>query len=201
MQLTVKGRQLDVGQALRGHVEDSLNAVAAKYFSNPIEATVVFSREAHRYRTDVSVHVGRNILLQGNAEADSPYGAFDQAADRVAKRLRRYKRRLKDHHKDNGAAESWQAQSYILEAEPEDVPDEHEEPADHVVIAEMTTHIDSLTVSEAVMRLDLGNLNTLMFRNSAHGGLNVVYRREDGNVGWIDPQSSTEADAEQAGDK
>ena len=109
MQLTVKGRQLDVGQALRGHVEDSLNAVAAKYFTNPIEATVVFSREAHLYRSDVSVHVGRNILLQSNAAADSPYGAFDQAADRVAKRLRRYKRRLKDHHKNGPKDEPWQA--------------------------------------------------------------------------------------------
>ena len=193
MQLTVKGRQLDVGQALRGHVEDSLSAVAAKYFTNPIEATVVFSREAHLYRSDVSVHVGRNILLQGNAEADSPYGAFDQAADRVAKRLRRYKRRLKDHHKNGAPEEPWQAQAYVLEAEPEEAPEEHEEPTDHVVIAEMTTHIDALTVSEAVMRLDLGNLKALMFRNSAHGGLNVVYRRDDGNIGWIDPQGSTEA--------
>ena len=194
MQLTVKGRQLDVGQALRGHVEDSLNAVAAKYFTNPIEATVVFSREAHLYRSDVSVHVGRNILLQSNAAADSPYGAFDQAADRVAKRLRRYKRRLKDHHKNGPKDEPWQAQYNVLEAEPEELPESHEEPTDHVVIAEMKTEIDVLTVSEAVMRLDLGNLRVLVFRNSAHGGVNVVYRRDDGNVGWIDPQGSTEAD-------
>lgn len=193
MQLTVKGRQLDVGQALRSHVEDSLSAVTAKYFSNPIEATVVFSREAHLYRTDVSVHVGRNILLQSNAAADSPYGAFDQAADRVAKRLRRYKRRLKDHHKSASQDDSLRARTYVLEAEPEEGPDDREEPAEHVVIAEMQTEIDALTVSEAVMRLDLGNLQALMFRNLAHGGLNVVYRRDDGNIGWVDPQGSTEA--------
>lgn len=196
MQLTVRGRQLDVGQALRGHVEESLNAVAAKYFSNPIEATVVFSREAHLYRSDVSVHVGRNILLQSNAEADSPYGAFDQAANRVAKRLRRYKRRLKDHHKNGQQDEPWPAQAYVLEAEPEELSEDHEEPTDHVVIAEMKTDIEALTVSEAVMRLDLGNLQALMFRNTAHSGLNVVYRRDDGNIGWIDPQGSTEAGAE-----
>lgn len=195
MQLTVKGRRLDVGHALRGHVEDSLNAVAAKYFTNPIEATVVFSREAYLYRSDVSVHVGRNILLQSNAEADSPYGAFDQAADRVATRLRRYKRRLKDHHKDGPQDAPWEAQAYVLAAEPEELPDDHEEPTDHIVVAEMKTEIDMLTVSAAVMRLDLGNQPALMFRNSAHGGLNVVYRRDDGNIGWIDPQGSTEAGA------
>lgn len=196
MQLTVKGRRLDVGHALRGHVEDSLNAVAAKYFTNPIEAAVVFSRQAHRYKSDVTVHVGRNILLQSSAESDTPYGAFDQAADRVATRLRRYKRRLKDHHKDGQQDPPWQAQSYVLEAEPEDLSDDHEEPTDHIVVAEMKTEIDMLTVSAAVMRLDLGNQPALMFRNSAHGGLNVVYRRDDGNIGWIDPQGSTEAGAD-----
>src|SRR3546814_14166780 len=97
-------KQLDVGNALRSHVSDNLGVIAAKYFGNPIEASVVFSREAYLYRADVSVHVGRNILLQSNAEAEDAYVAFDAAADRMGKRLRRYKRRLKDHHKDAAAA-------------------------------------------------------------------------------------------------
>ncbi|MEE8272876.1 MAG: ribosome-associated translation inhibitor RaiA [Alphaproteobacteria bacterium] len=193
MQLTVKGKQLDVGDALRVHVEDSLNAVAEKYFTNPIDATVVFSREAHLYRADVSVHVGRNIMLQGNAAAEGPYVAFDQAADRVGKRLRRYKRRLKDHHKNGSADKAIPAQAYVLQAEPEELPDHIEEPTEHVVIAEMTTAVETLTVSEAVMRLDLAGLPALMFRNGAHGGLNMIYRRGDGNIGWVDPQGSPEA--------
>ena len=213
MHLSVKGKQLDVGDALRTHVDDSLTAIVGKYFGRPIEANVVFSREAHLFKADISVHVGRNILLQSNGEADEPYPAFDTAADKIAKRLRRYKRRLKDHHKhgDNGAAEvaalePMPASQYILEAEPEEIhidghdEDSHDgavaEPGAHdghpppVIIAEMTTAIDTLTVSEAVMRMDLAELPALMFRNRAHGGLNMIYRRHDGNVGWIDPKGT-----------
>jgi ribosomal subunit interface protein len=214
MHLSVKGKQLDVGDALRTHVDESLTAIVGKYFGRPIEANVVFSREAHLFKADISVHVGRNILLQSNAEASEPYPAFDTAADKIAKRLRRYKRHLKDHHKggENGADgvlafETLSATKYILEAEPEDAHmDGHDEDAhdatpassgagqddnnQHVVIAEMTTAIDTLTVSEAVMRLDLAELPALMFRNRAHGGLNMIYRRQDGNVGWIDPTGS-----------
>ena len=102
MQLTVRGKQIDVGDALRTHVSDALNSTTAKYFNNAIEANVVFSRNAHLIRSDLSVHVGRNILLQSNAEAESPYHAFDAAADKLAKRLRRYKRRLRDHHNGDG---------------------------------------------------------------------------------------------------
>jgi len=203
MHLSVKGKQLDVGDALRTHVDDSLNAIVGKYFGRPIEANVVFSRVAHLFKADISVHVGRNILLQSNAEASEPYPAFDTAADKIAKRLRRYKRRLKDHHKgENGdglALEPTPASQYILEAEPDDhhvdghdeaIQDGHDVHPQPVVIAEMTTAIDSLTVSEAVMRMDLAELPALMFRNRGHGGLNMVYRRHDGNVGWIDPKGT-----------
>src|SRR5215469_5209685 len=102
MQLTVKGKHLDVGDALRTHVEQQLGATTEKYFSNPLDATVVFSHDAHLYRADISVRVGRGILLQSTAEATDIYPAFDAAADKVGKRLRRYKRRLRDHHM-NGA--------------------------------------------------------------------------------------------------
>lgn len=195
MQLTVIGKQLDVGDALRTHVDDSLETITGKYFNGAIDATVVFSREAHLFRADVSIHVGRNLQMQSAAEADSPYLAFDQAADRMAKRLRRYKRRLNDHHKDTAAEPPVPASAYVLRAEPEpgDGSDGSEEPAQPVIVAEMTTPIDSLTVSQAVMRLDLADLPALMFRNRAHGGLNMVYRRPDGNVGWVDPQGSPPA--------
>lgn len=200
MQVTVKGKQLDVGDALRGHVTETLTNQVGKYFGNPLEATVVLSRDAHLYKADIQVHVGRGILVQANAEATEPYPAFDEAADKVAKRLRRHKRRLKDHHRSAGAVADeapMRARKYIIEGPADDLEgsdgDTSMQGADDghapVVVAEMETAIDMLTVSEAVMRMDLADLPALMFRNRAHGGLNMVYRRPDGNVGWVDPQT------------
>jgi len=191
MQLTVKGKQLDVGDALRTHVADSLTAVVGKYFNKPIEANVVLAKDAHLYKADIQVHVGRGIVLQSTADATEPYPAFDTACDKLAKRLRRYKRRLRDHHTENGAAEALPARYQILEAEAEDHQDEVEAQADGahqpMVVAEMETSIATLSVSEAVMRLELAQAPALMFHNGAHGRLNMVYRRVDGNIGWVDP--------------
>ena len=195
MQLSVKGKQLDIGSALRGHVEDSLERILGKYVGDAIVARVTLSREARLYRASVSAHVGRNILLEAQGEAAEPYPAFDAAADRLSKRLRRHKRRLRNHHKEAPAEyEPVQAQQYIL-AGPEPTEAVVEEPetgsADQpVVVAEMAAEIPSLTVSEAVMRMDLADLPAMMFRNSAHGGLNMIYRREDGNIGWLDPRGN-----------
>ena len=188
MNLTVKGKQLDVGDALRTHVEDSLTTITEKYFAGAIDATVSFAKEAHQYRAVLSVHVSRAIQMEAQGGADSVYAAFDIAAERLAKRLRRYKRRLTDHHKDIERATAVQASAYVLEAEPEDVAEDHVEPDKPVVVAEMTMDIADLTVSQAVMRLDLADIPALMFRNRAHGRLNMVYRRKDGNIGWVDPQ-------------
>lgn len=191
MQLTVKGKQLDVGDALRTHVADSLNTVVGKYFTNSLEANVVFSREASLFKADIQVHVGRNIVLQSVAEAHEPYPAFDTACEKLAKRLRRYKRRLRDHHNGDAQHEPVPARYQILEAEADDhhleAEDAAPDAAQPIVVAEMQTNIDTLTVSEAVMRMELAELPALMFRNRAHGGLNLVYRRKDGNVGWVDP--------------
>lgn len=197
MQVTVKGKQLDVGDALRTHVKDQLATLVGKYFGNPMEATVILSKDAHLYKADIQVHVGRGILLQSYAQANEPYPAFDEAAEKVAKRLRRYKRRLKDHHERQNLAQLpvTSARKYILEADGadhEDFEEETESTAEvnghqPMVVAEMETAIEMLTVSEAVMRMDLAELPALMFRNRAHGGLNMIYRRPDGNVGWVDP--------------
>lgn len=198
MHLSVKGKQLDVGDALRNHVAETLNAVVGKYFGRPIEANVVFSREAHLFRADISVHVGRGIMVQSIGEAGEPYPAFDTACDKIARRLRRYKGRLKDHHSAaESAAEPMSAKKYILQAEAEEHGrDSHAEgagePHQPVVIAEMTTPIATLTVSEAVMRMELAELPAMMFHNRGHGGLNMVYRRSDGHVGWVDPKGSSE---------
>ena len=186
MQITVTGKQVDVGDALRGHVEDRITAGAEKYFGNPIDAQVVFSREGSLHRVDCSVHVGAGIHVEAHAAAEDAYASFDTAAERVEKRLRRYKRRLRNHHK-SAPVEMVEAPSYVLSSE-----EEHEDQSDDVqsvIVAESTTDIPTVSVSEAVMRLDLTNVPVLMFRNSAHGGLSVVYRRDDGNFGWIDPKN------------
>lgn len=193
MNVIVKGQHIDVGDALRQHVSESLTHVFGKYFGDAIDVSVTFSRQAHLLRASVSAHVGRGIVAQSHASADQPYAAFDLAAERLGTRLRRHKRRLRDHHKI--PLETRPAEHYVLAA---DADAEEGSAAESVhgrptVIAEMKTEIPVLTVSEAVMRLDLEDSGAVMFVNRAHGGLNMVYRRPDGNVGWVDPKGNTGA--------
>jgi ribosomal subunit interface protein len=187
MNLTVKGKHLDVGDALRSHVREQLTALTEKYFSNPIDATVLFSHEAHLYRADISVHVGRGILLQASADATDIYPAFEAAAEKTGKRLRRYKRRLRDHHMSEMRVEESPARQYVIDAEPS-LDDDEDIGAEPVIIAEMDTTIETMSVAEAVMRMDLAELPAILFRSGSHGGLNMIYRRADGHVGWVDPK-------------
>lgn len=190
MNVSINGRHLDVGEALREHAESQLTDAVAKYFSDALDATVTFSKEAHhKLRADISVHPGRGLVVQGTAQGNDAYGAFDGALERISKQLRRYKRRLVDHHqRANADQDVISAQQYVLAAETAE--DEVPEDASPAVVAEMQTDISTLTVGEAVMRMDLGDLPVLMFRNRAHGGMNVIYRRDDGNIGWIDPTNN-----------
>ncbi len=191
MRITVTGKQLDVGAALTEHVEARLEGSVKKYFSHTIEGDVTLTKVAHLHRADCKIHIGHGINLQSSAEETEIYAAFDAAADKMETRLRRYKRRITNHHKERSSKEDlnavFKAQYNVFdvsddkEADPEGMP---------VIIAEMDMDIPEVTVSDAVMRLDLGDLQTLMFRNSGHGGINVVYRRPDGNIGWIDPKAS-----------
>lgn len=194
MQLSVKGHQLDIGNAFRTHIEESLNRMLGKYFGDAIDARVTLSREGHNFRAVVAAHVGRNIHLEAQGEAGEPYPAFDSAADRLSKRLRRHKRWLRNHHKEEpGEHEPLPAQQYILSGQAGPDGEWHDEEGRPVVVAEMTTEIPNLTVREAVMRMDLADQPAMLFRNRAHGGLNMVYRRADGNIGWIDPQGNRSA--------
>lgn len=193
MDIQVNGKQFDVGESLTSYVKDKLAERVLKHFEHAIEAHVTFSREAHLVRVDCSVHAGHGIMMQSHGETDEPYASFDQALDRIEKRLRRYKSRLVDHHRSVKAGlEMIPAASYVL-ADDEDVVDD--EPADTqpVIVAETTLDIPTVTVGHAVMRMDLMGANAFIFRNSAHGELNVVYRREDGNIGWVDPSKSSAA--------
>jgi ribosomal subunit interface protein len=204
MQLAITGKQLDVGDALRRRIEASLGSILGKYFGTAIETHVVVSKDAHLTKAEISVHIGRGIVVNAHASAVEPYPAFDAAAERVAKQLRRYKRRLRDHHAKarEPAASDERAMAYVLapigedtEAEDREGDDargqearEEEAGAAPAVIAEMSTELPNLTVGEAVMRMDLADAPVLLFRNRSHGELNLVYRRADGNIGWIDPE-------------
>ena len=193
MNLTVNGKGFDVGEALRTYVGEGLDRMFEKYFSNPIEATVTFSKQGYRFHCPISVHVGRGILMQADGEGADAYGAFDGAADTVAKRLLRHKKRLRDHHREPN--DSYAAKYFVLaDAESENGASDANGAAAPAVIAEMEADIPTLTVSQAVMRLDLAGLSAMMFHNRAHGGLNMVYRRGDGNIGWVDPALKPGAD-------
>lgn len=193
MKISVQGKQLDVGDALRERIESTVEQIAAKYFSNPIDATVTLSRSGPAFRADVNVHIGKGISVTSEGADGNAHAAFDSAAERIDKQLRRYKRRLRDHHRGHSEAPAPAAQ-YVLAAETEDAPEpEALDGWKPVVVAEMETSIDVLTVGEAVMRMDLASVPALMFRNRAHGGLNMIYRRPDGNVGWVDPPSRTQS--------
>ncbi len=195
MQLTVQGKQIDVGDALRVHATEKIEDLSQKYFNHTTDATVTFSREGHGHglhKALISIRIGKNIQVLGEAVEGDPYFAFDTAAARVAKQLRRYKRRLRDHHartNDTPESEIIKARDYTIATTPQ-AAHEEEEPAhgaDPLIVAEMTMNIETLSVSEAVMRMDLAGQTALLFRNASHNELNMVYRREDGNVGWVDP--------------
>jgi ribosomal subunit interface protein len=189
MQITVSGKQVELSDALRERVSVELTGITGKYFEHAQEARVSFARSRLGFICDIDLHAGRGLTLRGEAESADAYTAFDKAAVHVGKRLRRYRRRVNEHARDDAQRERPEAaRQMILRAEAED----HEEPetaapSGPVVIAETTTAIAHLSVSEAVMRMELADHPVLMFRDMNSGVLNVVYRRPDGNIGWIDP--------------
>ena len=191
MEITVHGKHIDVGDSLTQHVETNLTEAAEKYFPNPIEATVLFSKEAdHRIKSDITIHLGKDIVLKAHAEEGDAYGAFDAANEKLSKRMRRYKGKMKDHHRkihDIPAERETPAVYKTLEALADDGADANEDAGEPAVVAEMVTTIQEMTVGDAVMRLELANANAMVFENVENGEMNVIYRREDGHIGWIDP--------------
>ena len=190
MQLRVTGKNMDLGDALRGQVNDRLGSALGKYFDGGYTAEVVMEREGSGIRTECHVHLDTGIDLQSHGASQDPYTSFDQAAERIEKRLRRYKSRLKDHHAN--AADALAVTDYTIAAPAEE--DVEELPADDnpVIIAETPKKIRSMTPGMAVMALDLAQAPVLVFTNAATGRLNVVYRREDGNFGWINPPETAD---------
>lgn len=196
MEIEIHGKQIDVGDALRSHVENKLGEIDQKYFNHATSATVTFSKEGHGhglFRVTISYLVAKGIYINTEAETADPYAAFDQAAEKAAKRLRRNKRKLRDYREreeKTPESEIIKANNYTLavHASEEAEEDDGVQPGDDpIVIAEMATTIETITVSGAVMRLDLSGENAILFRNAQTQELNMVYRRSDGNIGWVDP--------------
>jgi len=191
MKIEVNGKQIDIGDALRGHVVDELTASMDKYAERPTDATVTFTRDRHEFKCECSTHLSTGMKAQASGKAGDIYAAFDQANDRLAKQLRRYKRRLKNHHRARSApVEQFGASSFVIESEAPDIEDASES-LQPVIIAEAKTTIPVLSVGEAVLQMEIGEEPILMFRNERNNEIGVVYRRDDGNVGWIEPTAAT----------
>ena len=188
MRYQITGKQIDIGEALQTHVQSELSDVFGKYSGRPTDANVTFSKSGHEYVCETDVHLSTGLTAQAKGHANEIYAAFDSASEKIEKQLRRYKRRLKDHHKERSQpVELSDAGSYILASNTES-EDTEPEGVSSMIVAEMETKIPSLSVGEAVMQMELRHAPVLVFRNVGHSGVNVVYRRDDGNIGWIDPE-------------
>lgn len=197
MQVQVTGKHVDVGEALRARVSDELTSSIGKYFERGGGADVVVTREGHAFKVDCAVTLASGQKLQSQGTGADAHAAFGAALQKIEKRIRRYKRRLKDHHVAAQARKSETASYFVIRAPDDDDEEEIEHDDEHdangalpaaMVIAETEREVRTMTVSAAVMDLDLTESQTIVFRNAAHGGLSVVYRRPDGNIGWIDPE-------------
>ncbi len=190
MRYQISGKQIDVGDALQTHVTTELGETVQKYSQRPTEAVVVFSRNGHEYVCEATVHLSTGLTAQAKGSATEVYAAFEACREKMEKQLRRYKRRLKDHHRDRSEPVEFSgAPSYILAAS-EGSEESEPETLQPMIIAEMETQVPTVSVGEAVMQMELSGAPLQVFRNEKHGGVNVVYRREDGNVGWIDPRNT-----------
>jgi ribosomal subunit interface protein len=192
MPLRISGRNLDVGEALRGRVGARVGEALGKYFDGGYSGHLTIGKDGFGFRTECVIHLDSGIVLQAEALAADAYASADQTAIRIEKRLRRYKRRLKDHAGKARAAQlvdlaAVEAPSYVIAAPDHDEEDEAAEGFAPVIIAESTTALPTLAVSEAVQDLDMTGAPVLVFRHAGHGRVNLVYRRADGHIGWIDP--------------
>jgi len=189
MQISVSGKQVDVGEALQTHVKESLSKVIQKYFENTVSAEVVFSVPSHKhldhFRADILINQGGYIgVVKSNSSGDTAYFAFDGALEKMAHRLSKYNSKMKDHHRTKESINFAKANKYVLD---HFEPDSDED--DLNIVTQKETDIESLTVTEAIMKMDLSDLPALLFKNKENDRINVVYHRADGKISWIDPAS------------
>lgn len=189
MNISIAGQNMSVGSALQDYVKEKLNHIIEKYFGQATSATIHFVKHSYLFKCDIVVHdgTGRHTMIKSDAECDDVYSCFDLALTRCEKQLRKYKSRLKDRsHKIKHSEIMFDAVKYVIEPQREEEPLEYDNP---VIIAEKKVAMENLSVSEAVMKMDLENLPAVMFKNSKNGRFNVVYYRNDGNISWVDSQN------------
>lgn len=190
MEIRVSGHQMDTGAALQEHAAERLGAIVEKYFSRALSSTVTFGRAPNNaFNCDIVLHVNHGLILKSHGNAHDAHLALEQAADRIEKQLRRYKRRLKDRHEQAAYAQAQEEAAYTIFAYEEPEVETEEEVASDapLVIAETRVDIPECSVSDAVMMLDLRHTNALFFKNAGTGRHNMVYRRHDGSIGWVEP--------------
>ena len=192
MDIQVSGKNMELGDALQIHVTEKLEDGVRKYFDRSAEASVTFARERHLVGCDVTAHLASGVFLAAHGEGGDAYGAFDESLAKLEKRIRRYKRRLKNHHASGKQPLPAEKASYFLleplkdESDDQTAANDISDP-DPVIVAESETDLREMTVGAAVMQLDIAEQPAVVFKNAAHGRINVVYRRRDGHIGWIDP--------------
>lgn len=188
MDIRVSGHQIETGEALQAHAQERLTAVVDKYFPRALSSSVTFNRApAAAFRCDIVTHVMQGLVLKGAGIAQDAHVAFDQAAEKIDKQMRRYKRRINDRHEASAHALKAEEAAYTVFVEPDEAAEEVTIDAP-VVIAETRVDVPEATVSDAVMMLDLRNTNALLFKNAGTGRHNMVYRRGDGSIGWVEPR-------------
>ena len=187
MRYQISGKQIDIGEALQIHVKTELGEAVNKYAERPTDANIIFSKSGHEFVCETTVHLSTGLTASAKAHATDIYSSFDSCAAKMEKQLRRYKRRLKDHHRARPQpVELFGASSYVIASE-SDSDAQEPESLQPMIIAEMQTKIANLSVGEAVMQMEISGSPVVVFRKEGQEGVNVVYRREDGNIGWIDP--------------
>ena len=189
MRYQISGKHIDIGEALQTHVKAELGEIVEKYAQRPTDASVVFSRAAHEHICEAVIHLSTGLTAQASGHASEIYAAFESCREKMDKQMRRYKRRQRNHHRDRTEPVEFGGGSAYILAAANETEDSDSDTLQPVIIAEMETKIPSITVGEAVMQLELAGHRFLVFRNEGHGGVNVVYVRDDGNIGWIDPRN------------
>ncbi len=192
MTMQFTGKNIDAGGAIQIYIEDKISAVLNKYIGKDVDGHVRLEKERNQFRTNCSLRMPSGLLLEAKGDGGDAYASADAALERLEKRVRRHKRRLKNHHsgRSDGSTIDLAARNYTVQiGDDGNQPENDDNP---VIIAETELKIREIPVSEAVMQLDVTEMPFLVFRNAAHGSLNVVYRRQDGHIGWIDPNKKTD---------
>lgn len=188
MKIKISGKKINIGDALKYYAHEKIESLLNKYSVNSIDTIVTFSKDKREFLCDFSIHMSTGLTALSKSKSNNIHDSFDNSITKIEKQLRRYKRRLKNHNNERiEPIEFKNERSYVLSSINDDNEASLKESLQPIIIAEMETKISTMSVGEAVMQLDLMELKMLLFRNSSHEGINLVYIRDDGNIGWIDP--------------